>query len=184
MVEEPLQEKWASALFCPSSCTPDRLLPPALRNRPWSLHNRPWPLAYYLLLRSLSSPSYSLYYNRLSKLDQRQRRGHNLNLKALNTVQSLKDQQSAARMTLTIDTYTKKFIGETMISFLTKVGIVRSCCGMKYHTWEKIPKENKEEMIDRLRENFELPQEDRIMMEYVDEQLRRQWKRTRNTLKD
>ncbi|CAH1445246.1 unnamed protein product [Lactuca virosa] len=38
------------------------------------------------------------------------------------------------------------------IYFATEVGIVmRKFCPMEFHTWEKVPKENKEEMIDRLR---------------------------------
>ncbi|CAH1413323.1 unnamed protein product [Lactuca virosa] len=38
------------------------------------------------------------------------------------------------------------------IYFATEDGIVmRKFCAMEFHTWEKVPKENKEEMIDRLR---------------------------------
>nr|KAJ0203882.1 hypothetical protein LSAT_V11C500295590 [Lactuca sativa] len=95
------------------------------------------------------------------------------------------EKQPDARITLTRDTYTKKFIGDSAISFATEVGIVmRSFCEMEFHTWEKVAKENKEEMINRLRENFELPHEDKVLMEYVDEQMRRQWKRARNIFKD
>ncbi|CAH1420912.1 unnamed protein product [Lactuca virosa] len=76
-------------------------------------------------------------------------------------------------------------VDATAISFATEVGIMmRSFCQMEFHTWEKVAKENKEEMINRLRENFELPHEDKVLMEYVDEQMRRQWKRTRNIFKD
>ncbi|CAH1423778.1 unnamed protein product [Lactuca virosa] len=112
---------------------------------------------------------------------QRRRRGPNINKKA----SQILEKQPDARITLTRDTYTKKFIGDSAISFATEVGIVmRSFCEMEFHTWEKVAKENKEEMINRLREKFELPHEDKVLMEYVDEQMRRQWKRTRNIFKD
>ncbi|CAH1426987.1 unnamed protein product [Lactuca virosa] len=100
-------------------------------------------------------------------------------------VSHILENQPDARITLTRDTYTKKFIGDSTISFETEVGIVmRSFCQMEFHTWEKVAKENKEEMINRLHENFELPHEDKVLMEYLDEQMRRQWKRTQNIFKD
>nr|KAJ0191099.1 hypothetical protein LSAT_V11C800424070 [Lactuca sativa] len=72
------------------------------------------------------------------------------------------------------DTYTKIFIGDSAISFATEVGIVMwSFCQMEFHTWEKVAKENKEEMVNRLRENFELPHEDKKNGGTTDPQLAR-----------
>ncbi|CAI9294838.1 unnamed protein product [Lactuca saligna] len=100
------------------------------------------------------------------------------------TSQILENQPDAC-ITLIRDTYTKKFIGDSTISFATEAGIVmRSFCQMEFHTWEKVAKENKEEMINKLCEKSKLPQEDKVQMDYVDEQMRRQWKCTRNIFKD
>ncbi|CAH1413615.1 unnamed protein product [Lactuca virosa] len=83
---------------------------------------------------------------------QRRRRGPNINKKA----SQILENQSDARITLTRDTYTKKFIGDSARSFAMEVGIVmRSFCQMEFHTWEKVAKENKEEMINRLRQYAE-----------------------------
>nr|KAJ0213824.1 hypothetical protein LSAT_V11C400180260 [Lactuca sativa] len=112
---------------------------------------------------------------------QRRRRGPNINKKA----SQILENQPDARITLTRDTYTKKFIEDSAISFATEVEIVmQSFCQMEFHTWEKVAKENKEEMINRLCEKIELSHEDKVQMEYVDEQMWRQWKRTRNIFKD
>lgn len=35
-----------------------------------------------------------------------------------------------------------------------------------------------------MQEKFELPHEDKVLMEYVNEQMRSQWKSTRNIFKD
>nr|KAJ0192818.1 hypothetical protein LSAT_V11C800435250 [Lactuca sativa] len=121
----------------------------------------------------------------VASIDQRRRRGPNINKKASHILDKIVENQPDARITLRKDTYTKKFVGDSAAYFATEVGIVmRKFCPMEFHTWEKVPKENKEEMIDRLRAKFEILHADIVLMECVDEQMRRQWKRTRNTLKD
>ena len=67
----------------------------------------------------------------------------------------IKETQPVARLTLRRDTYTKKFVGDSATFLATEIGIVmRTFCPLKCHTWEKVPKENKEEMIDRLRVSY------------------------------
>ncbi|KAL4561611.1 hypothetical protein LXL04_033781 [Taraxacum kok-saghyz] len=101
--------------------------------------------------------------NKCYGVRQRRKRGPNINKKATQVLDNLKESNSAARLTLTRDIYTMKFVGDSATYFATEVGIViRKYCPLEFHTWEKVPNENKEDMMDRLR---------------------RQWKRTRSTLK-
>lgn len=88
-------------------------------------------------------------------VDQRRRRGPNINKKASHILDKIVENQPDVRITLRKDTYTKKFVGDSAVYFATEVGIVmRKFCPMEFHTWEKVPKENKEEMIDRLRVSY------------------------------
>ncbi|KAL4567644.1 hypothetical protein LXL04_023233 [Taraxacum kok-saghyz] len=115
---------------------------------------------------------------------QRRKRGPNINKKATQVLDNLKEIHSAARLTLTRDIYTMKFVGDSATYFATEVGIViRKYCPLEFHTWEKVPNENKEDMMDRLRVKFQIPHEDKALVKCVEMHLQRQWKRTRSTLK-
>ncbi|KAL4567206.1 hypothetical protein LXL04_022782 [Taraxacum kok-saghyz] len=115
---------------------------------------------------------------------QRRRRGPNINKKATQVLDNLKESHSAARLTLTRDIYTMKFVGDSATYFATEVGIViRKYCPLEFHTWEKVPNENKEDMMDRLRVKFQKPHKDKALVKCVEMHLQRQWKRTRSTLK-
>ncbi|KAL4573791.1 hypothetical protein LXL04_020608 [Taraxacum kok-saghyz] len=115
---------------------------------------------------------------------QQRKRGRNINKKASEVLEKINKTVPGARITLTRDIYTKQFVGDSATYFATEVGIVmRKFCPLEFHTWENVPNENKEEMIDRLREKFEIPQEDQALLRCVDGQLQRQWKRTRSDLK-
>ena len=94
--------------------------------------------------------------NKCYGVGQRRKRGPNINKKATQVLDNLKESHSAARLTLTRDIYTMKFVGDSATYFATEVGIViRKYCPLEFHTWEKVPNENKEDMMDRLRVSYE-----------------------------
>ncbi|KAL4583268.1 hypothetical protein LXL04_007836 [Taraxacum kok-saghyz] len=128
--------------------------------------------------------SVSIRIDSMQSQSQQRKRGRNMNRKASEVLEKINKTVPGARITLTRDTYTKKFVGDSATYFATEVGIVmRKFCPLEFHTWENVPNENKEEMIDRLREKFEIPHEDQALVRCVDGQLQRQWKRTRSDLK-
>ena len=93
--------------------------------------------------------------NTFYHVGQQRKRGRNINKKASEVLEKINKTVPGARITLTRDIYTKKFVGDSVTYFATEVGIVmRKFCPLEFHTWENVPNENKEEMIDRLRVSY------------------------------
>ncbi|KAK9070575.1 hypothetical protein SSX86_010977 [Deinandra increscens subsp. villosa] len=108
---------------------------------------------------------------------KRRGRGPNLNLSAT------RDLPKGSKLSLQMDDATKGFIGASATKFATECGIViRSCCPMKFHKWDLVPKEVKDVMYEKLQVKFHLLRENKVFMEYVNTRLHLQWKRTRGTL--
>ncbi|KAK1423381.1 hypothetical protein QVD17_18683 [Tagetes erecta] len=112
----------------------------------------------------------------------RTRRGPSLNLKATETLENL---PKGSKIRLTMDTRTKGFVGTSATQFSTECGIViRTMCPMKYHKWDSIPSDEKDILYEKLETKFNLLRLDRVFMEYVNDKLHRQWKRTRGKLSE
>ncbi|KAK9053684.1 hypothetical protein SSX86_024758 [Deinandra increscens subsp. villosa] len=105
------------------------------------------------------------------------RRGPSLNKK---TTLNL---PKGSKINLTMDKDTKRFVGTTATHFSTECGIIiRSCCPMDFHKWDLLPDEVQKTMYEKLEEKFTLLRKDVVFMEYVNNQLHTQWKRTRGIL--
>ncbi|KAL4576253.1 hypothetical protein LXL04_012344 [Taraxacum kok-saghyz] len=95
---------------------------------------------------------------------QQRKRGRNINKKASEVLEKINKTVPGARITLTRDIYTKKFVRDSATYFSTEVGIVmRKFCPLEFHTWENVPNENKEEMIDHFHPSNHLFPEARDM---------------------
>ncbi|KAI3695493.1 hypothetical protein L1987_78490 [Smallanthus sonchifolius] len=72
----------------------------------------------------------------------------------------------------------------TPSEFATECGIVmRNVCPLNIHKWDSIPDDVKDQMYEKLQVKFNLLRTDR-RLEYVNERLRIQWKRTRGNLSE
>ncbi|KAD0806404.1 hypothetical protein E3N88_43693 [Mikania micrantha] len=114
--------------------------------------------------------------------DPPKRRGPSLNLSATKTLDNL---PAGAKISLTLSTDTKGFIGNSATQFATECGIIiRNYCPMNFHTWDSIPNDVKNMLYEQLQGRFNLLRSDRVFMEHVNARIHAQWKRTRGTLSE
>ncbi|KAD2393417.1 hypothetical protein E3N88_40394 [Mikania micrantha] len=112
--------------------------------------------------------------------DPPKRRGPSLNVSATKTLDNL---PTGAKISLTLSSDTKGFVGNSATQFATECGIIiRNYCPMNFHTWDSIPEDVKNLLYERLQGRFNLLRTDRVFMEHVNARLHAQWKRTRGTL--
>ncbi|KAL8265410.1 hypothetical protein R6Q59_023540 [Mikania micrantha] len=98
--------------------------------------------------------------------DPPKRRGPSLNVSATKTLDNL---PTGAKISLTLSSDTKGFVGNSATHFATECGIIiRNYCPMNFHTWDSIPEDVKNLY--------------RVFMEHVNARLHAQWKRIRGTL--
>ncbi|KAD5317825.1 hypothetical protein E3N88_17771 [Mikania micrantha] len=93
------------------------------------------------------------------------------------------NEVTGAKISLTLSSDTKGFVGNSATQFATECGItIRNYCPMNYHTWESVPDDVKNMLYEKLQGRFNLLRSDRVFMEHVNARLHAQWKRTRGTL--
>ncbi|XP_076933515.1 uncharacterized protein LOC143599444, partial [Bidens hawaiensis] len=115
-------------------------------------------------------------------VDEPKRRGRSINRSAINALENLPE---GSKISLTIAPGTKNFVGTSATQFATECGIViRSVCPLKYHKWDLVPQDVKNQMYEKIQVRFNLLRENKAFMEHVDSQIHTQWKRTRGTLSD
>ncbi|KAL8249561.1 hypothetical protein R6Q59_006429 [Mikania micrantha] len=105
------------------------------------------------------------------------RRGPSLNKSVAKIV------STGCKIPLIMDANIKKFVGNSATKFSTECGIIiRNVCPMKFHTWDSAPEDVKNLMNEKLEGKFELLRANIVFMEYVNAQLRDNWKRARGAL--
>lgn len=76
------------------------------------------------------------------------RRGQNINRSA---VKALENLPPGSKISLTMSTDTKSFVGTSGTQFATECGIViRNVCPLNFHKWESLPATMKEKMYEKL----------------------------------
>ncbi|KAL8209547.1 hypothetical protein R6Q57_006279 [Mikania cordata] len=90
---------------------------------------------------------------------------------------------TGCKIHLIMDTNTKKIVGNSATKFSTECGIIiRNVCPMKFHTWDSVPEDVKNLMYEKLEGKFELLRANIVFREYVNAQLRDNWKCARGAL--
>ena len=76
------------------------------------------------------------------------RRGPNLNLSVIRDIEA----HSGDPIQLRKDTETIHFLGRSSTQLATEIGIgMRQDCPMNFHRWDDVPREVKDQMIERIR---------------------------------